>query len=130
MFGEPGVAYVYRIYGVHWCLNAVTDAVDFPAAVLIRAIEPFTGLHHMRRRRGLAPDARDTMLTSGPGKLASALGITSLQNGHVLDTAPLWMEAAESVADADVVIGPRIGINRAADWPLRFHVRGNPWVSR
>jgi DNA-3-methyladenine glycosylase len=130
MFGEPGIAYVYRIYGVHWCLNAVTDSVGFPAAVLIRALEPVKGLHHMRRRRGLPPAAPDRMIASGPGKLAAALGITGAHNAHSLDRSPLWISAGSPVSARDVVAGPRIGITRAADWPLRFHVRGSAWVSR
>jgi DNA-3-methyladenine glycosylase len=130
MFKQPGLAYVYRIYGVHWCLNVVTDEVDFPAAVLIRAIEPTKGLIEMRRRRSLAPSAPDRMIASGPGKLAAALGITGDHNEHPLDRSPLWIEQGTSIAERDIVAGPRIGITRAADWPLRFHEKGCPWVSR
>jgi DNA-3-methyladenine glycosylase len=130
MFKEPGLAYVYRIYGVHWCLNAVTDRVEFPAAVLIRAIEPIVGLIEMRRRRGLDPSAPDRMIASGPGKLAAALGITGDHNEHPLDRSPLWIEQGVSIAKKDVVAGPRIGITKAADWPLRFHEKNSPWASR
>jgi DNA-3-methyladenine glycosylase len=130
MFKEPGLAYVYRIYGVHWCLNAVTDRVEFPAAVLIRAIEPIVGLIEMRRRRGLDPSAPDRMIASGPGKLAASLGITGDHNEHPLDRSPLWIEQGVSIAKKDVVAGPRIGITKAADWPLRFHEKNSPWVSR
>ncbi|HSJ14589.1 MAG TPA: DNA-3-methyladenine glycosylase [Longimicrobiales bacterium] len=131
MFGHPGIAYVYRIYGVHWCLNTVTDEAAFPAAVLIRALEPLRGLDVMRARR--ARDGRtppDRHLASGPGRLAAALGITGALNGHPLDRAPLWIEPGTDVADADVSAGPRIGITRAAEWPLRFCVRGSAWLSR
>jgi DNA-3-methyladenine glycosylase len=131
MFGSPGLAYVYRIYGIHWCLNIVTDEVDYPAAVLIRAIEPVDGIRHMRMRRARGQKhLPDTALTSGPGKLAAALGITGEQDGHQLDRAPLWVSAGEPVPRRHVCAGPRIGISRAADWPLRFWERDNPWVSR
>lgn len=127
MFGAPGIAYVYRIYGVHWCLNAVTDRVDFPGAVLIRALEPLDGAGVMRERRGGVPDRA---LTSGPGKLAAALGITGSLDGHPLDAAPLLIASGEAVPTDEIEVGPRIGISRAADWPLRFCVRRNPHVSR
>jgi DNA-3-methyladenine glycosylase len=130
MFGPPGVAYVYRIYGVHWCLNAVTDTVGFPAAVLIRAVEPLHNLIEMKRRRGIAPTSPDRMIASGPGKLAAALGITGADNGHTLDRAPLWIEQGEAIARRDIVAGPRIGITKAVDLSLRFHERGSPWISR
>lgn len=130
MFGAPGHAYVYRIYGVHWCVNIVTDAPDFPAAVLIRAVEPVSGIPLMRLRRHLTrPGAPDGALGRGPGNVAAALGITGEQDGHRLDTAPLWV-APGGVSDDMVERGPRIGITRAADWPLRFWVRGHPSVSR
>jgi DNA-3-methyladenine glycosylase len=131
MHGAPGIAYVYRIYGMHWCLNVVTDSVDYPAAVLIRAIEPLSGSDVMRRRR--SPGHRrlpDTALTSGPGKLAQALGITGELDAHRLDRAPLYIVSGKAVAPADVMRGPRIGITRAAEWPLRFWERSNPFVSR
>lgn len=135
MFGPPGIAYVYRSYGVHWCLNIVTDAIDYPAAVLIRAIEPIRGLDIMRRRRfGGAPNSGtmppDTRLGSGPGKLASALGITAEQDGHRLDRPPLIVTRGATVSDGAIGRGPRVGITRAADWPLRFFVRGSPHVSK
>lgn len=130
MFGAPGHAYVYRIYGVHWCLNIVTDAPDYPAAVLIRAFEPVSGLAPMRRRRHITrPGAPDAALGRGPGNVAAALGITGAQDGHRLDAAPLWL-APGAVPDDAVERGPRIGITRSADWPLRFWVRGNTSVSR
>jgi DNA-3-methyladenine glycosylase len=144
---------VYRIYGVHWCLNAVTDSDGHPAAVLIRAIEPSIGIDEMHRRRG-QPRAAAHMgvagtagfgtngrrgkahpptgrwLTGGPGRLAQALGITGEFNHHTLDRPPLLFVAGTTVADSDVVMSTRIGVRQAADWPLRFYVRGNPCVSR
>lgn len=130
MFGPPGTAYVYRIYGVHWCLNVVTDAVDFPAAVLIRAVEPLHGIEVMRTRR-TAGQRRlpDPALTAGPGRLAAAFGITGALNGHTLDAPPLWIVAGQPVAEDRVRCGPRIGITRAADWLLRFREADNPFVS-
>jgi DNA-3-methyladenine glycosylase len=131
MYGSPGIAYVYRSYGVHWCLNTVTGHAGFPAAVLVRALEPAAGLELMRQRRtirGRVPG--DRVLCSGPGRLTAALAIDGTLDGHRLDRAPLWIEAGEPVSDADVVQGPRIGITRAADWPLRFCLRSSRWLSR
>ena len=127
MFGPPGIAYVYRIYGMHWCLNVVTGEEDFPAAVLVRAARPVEGIEAMRERRPGRPD-RD--LLRGPGNLCRALAITGEHNFHPVQGAPLWLAAGAPVADADVATGPRIGITRAADAPLRFWVRGDPYVSR
>jgi DNA-3-methyladenine glycosylase len=126
MYGEPGTAYVYLSYGIHWCLNAVTDHVDHPAAVLIRALEPLTGLDAMRARR----DIRDRDLARGPGRLAQALAITGSLDGHPLHMPPLSIHDANPVPPADIVAGPRIGITRATDWPLRFTLRGSRWLSR
>ena len=131
MFGPPGIAYVYRIYGVHWCLNAVTYEKDYPAAVLIRALEPIDGLSVMMQRRfGAYVHGKERQLASGPGKLAAALAIDGAVDGHSLDHAPLWIEQGAPVPRKDIVAGPRIGITRAADWPLRFCVRGCKWLSR
>jgi DNA-3-methyladenine glycosylase len=131
MFGAPGIAYVYRIYGIHWCLNIVTDKLDFPAAVLIRAVEPVTGVAVMRQRRqGRQKPLADRALTSGPGKLAQALGITGAHDAHPLDRPPLFVLPGAALPAAEIASGPRIGISRAADWPLRFWHRGNPHVSR
>jgi DNA-3-methyladenine glycosylase len=129
MFGEPGIAYVYRIYGVHWCLNVVTDRAEFPAAVLIRALEPLTGIDVMRTRRGPVTRNRDRELCSGPGKLAQALAITAAQDGHPLDAPPLMLVRGDEVAGGDIVCTTRVGITRAHDLPLRFFERGNPHVS-
>jgi DNA-3-methyladenine glycosylase len=131
MFGPPGTAYVYRIYGVHWCLNAVTMPEGFPAAVLIRAIEPARGLPTMRRRRWQNGAAGpDRLLASGPGKLAAAFAITGALDGHDLRRSPLSIVSGDFIPDEQVVIGPRIGISRASDWPLRFRVGDSPWVSK
>jgi len=131
MYGPPGIAYIYRSYGVHWCLNAVTGHHDYPAAVLIRALEPREGIEVMRRRRIVdGMPLPDRALCSGPGRLTAALAITRALDGHPLDRPPLWIEAGEALADADVVCGPRIGITRAAEWPLRYRQRASPWVSR
>ncbi len=126
MFGPPGTAYVYLSYGVHWCLNAVSDREEHPGAVLIRALEPLMGLPAMRRRRGM----RDRDLARGPGRLCQALGITGSLNGHVLTDPPLRFLDAPALPDSAVDAGPRIGISRALDWPLRFTVRGSRWLSR
>lgn len=125
MFGPPGTAYVYLSYGVHWCMNAVTDDVDHPGAVLIRALEPVAGIEVMRARRG----TRDRDLARGPGRLGQALGITGALNGHRLQYPPLTFHDAPPLDAASVEAGPRVGISRAADWPLRFMVRDSRWVS-
>jgi DNA-3-methyladenine glycosylase len=126
MFGPPGTAYVYRSYGIHWCLNAVSDRVNHPSAVLIRALEPLIGLPVMRVRRG----TRDRDLARGPGRLCQALGVTGELNGHVLEELPLQILDAPALPEEAVEAGPRIGISRATDWPLRFTLRGSRWLSR
>lgn len=125
MFGPPGTAYVYLSYGIHWCINAVTSRVGHPCAVLIRALEPVAGLETMRARRGTA----DRDLARGPGRLTQALAITGALDGHVLQDPPLVIEDAPPVDPADIAAGPRVGITRAADWPLRFFLRDSRWVS-
>ena len=128
LYGPPGIAYVYFIYGMYWCVNAVTRGEGEPSAVLIRAIEPVVGIDLMRARR---PRARtDVDLTNGPGKLCLALGIGRDENWSDLRRSALRIRAGAPVPDADVVVTPRIGITRCADWPLRFVVRDNPWVSK
>jgi len=127
LFGPPGRAYVYFIYGRYWCLNAVTQPSGIGSAVLIRAIEPLEGLALMRARRPAAHRDRD--LTNGPGKLCAALAIDGRANGWSLARSPLIVRRGIEIADADVVVTPRIGITRAVDWPQRYLVRGNPWVS-
>jgi DNA-3-methyladenine glycosylase len=127
MFGPPGVAYVYLIYGLHSCLNAVTGPEGFPAAVLLRAARPLEGIEAMRERRG---GRADRELLRGPGNLCSALGVDRSLNGHPLSAPPLWIEPGTVVPDAAVATGPRIGIRLAADLPLRYRIAGSPWVSR
>jgi DNA-3-methyladenine glycosylase len=127
LHGPPGHAYVYFIYGMHWCFNAVTREEGHGSAVLIRAIEPIAGLETMRRRRGVE---RDVELTSGPARLCDALAIDRDQDGARLDRGPLRILQDNVVPDEDVVVTPRIGIRKAADWPLRFLIKGNRFVSR
>lgn len=128
LYGRPGNAYVYFIYGMHWCINAVTRAEGLPSAVLIRALEPLEGVDLMRHRRLLARTDRN--LTNGPGKLCAALGIDKRMNGLPLQRHPVVIRAGRSLPEADVVITPRIGITHASDWPLRYFVRDNQFVSR
>jgi DNA-3-methyladenine glycosylase len=125
MYGPPGTAYVFVSYGVHWCLNAVTDHPEFPAAVLIRALEPLAGLETIRQRRG----GRDRDLARGPGRLTQALAITGALDRHPLHRPPLSFHDAPPVDPGLVRAGPRVGITRATDWPLRFTLRDSPWVS-
>ena len=127
LYGAPGIAYVYFIYGVHWCFNAVTREHGLPSAVLVRALEPVEGIGLMRARRPAAKTDRD--LTNGPGKLCAALGIGPKHNGHVLQTPPLWISRGIRYPDEAVVTGPRIGITKAADWPLRWFVAESEYVS-
>lgn len=125
MFGPAGVAYVYFIYGMHWCFNVVTSVRGDPSAVLIRALDPLVGSDVMaHRRRGRRP------LASGPGRLCQALGITGDLNGHDLRRQPLRLLPGWHLDDRDVVATGRIGVRHAADWPLRFHLVGHPAVSR
>jgi DNA-3-methyladenine glycosylase len=127
LFGPPGTAYVYFIYGMHWCVNAVTERDGYPAAVLIRALEPLEGLALMRRRRHTDDDR---LLCSGPGRLCQALGITGALNGAALDSRAIRIGRSADPPIRRSVTTPRIGITRAADWPLRFAVPGSPWTSR
>ena len=124
MFGPPGRAYVYRSYGLHWCLNVVCGVAP-GSAVLIRALEPEHGLDLMRERRGPVPD-RD--LCRGPGRLCQALAITGALDGRSLDEAPFTV--LYRGAQADVVAGGRIGITRGADTPWRFGLAGSRFLSR
>ncbi len=127
LHGPPGRAYVYRIYGLHWCLNAVTLADGIGSAVLLRAVEPVGDLAPLRARRPAARRPRD--LTNGPGKLCAAYDITGADDGSSLMTGRLRIVRGITVPDAAVVVTPRIGISRAADWPLRFLVLANSFVS-
>jgi len=125
MFGPPGHAYVYRSYGVHWCLNFVCEEEGVASAVLIRALEPVHGIDVMRERRGL-DDLR--LLCAGPGRLCQALGITVEHDGLPLDEPPFELLARET--DPDIVVGPRIGITQAADRPWRYGLAGSRFLSR
>lgn len=127
LYGEPGTAYVYFIYGVHWCFNAVTREAGKPSAVLVRAIEPVVGIELMRRRRPQA--RRDQDLTNGPGKLCAALGITGEHSGLDLSRSGLRILRGPRMPDSDVAATTRIGITKAAEWPLRWYVRANAHVS-
>lgn len=128
LYGRPGIAYVYFIYGMHWCFNAVTRAEGMPSAVLVRALEPIAGIESMRKRRPRA--ARDVDLTNGPGKLAAALGIDGSMNLASLQQRPLVIREGQRIEPASIETTPRIGITRAADWPLRYLIRDNPYVSK
>ncbi len=132
MFGPPGRAYIYLIYGMHRCFNVVTGPVGTGEAVLIRALEPLVGLDLMRQRRGLE-DVRN--LCNGPGKLVQALGLGPDHNALRLSQGPLRLLAADSYpvsrpVAAPIIAGPRIGISVAMDIPLRFYPAGNSWVSK
>jgi DNA-3-methyladenine glycosylase len=128
MYGRPGTAYVYFTYGMHWCLNAVTERLGFPAAVLIRALEPLEGLPVMRRRRGRG-GVRDADLCAGPARLCQALGITGRENGGLLTNGRLRI-VRDRRRRAPVAVTGRVGITDAADWPLRFVIAGSEWLSR
>lgn len=125
MFGPPGLLYVYRSYGIHWCLNFVCREEHHGAGVLIRAIEPQHGVARMIERRGVH-ELR--LLCSGPGRVGQALGIVHAMNGCRLDRAPFRVLAAEG--PCEVVTGPRIGISKAAEVPWRFGLAGSKFVSR
>ncbi len=125
MFGPPGHAYVYRSYGIHWCVNFVCADEEVAAAVLIRALEPTHGLDAMRERRGVE-DPR--ALCSGPGKLCQALAITREHDGLPLDVHPFRLEPRADVPE--IVTGPRIGITRATELSWRYALAGSPYVSR
>ncbi len=124
LFGPPGTAYLHLNYGVHWCFNAVTDVEGSPHGVLIRALEPVQGQGHMLLRRGRVE------LTSGPARLAQALGIGPDLQGHRLDEAPLWIERGPTLPEGSLVTTTRIGITRGADLPLRFYDACSRWVSK
>jgi DNA-3-methyladenine glycosylase len=125
MFGPPGFAYVYRSYGIHWCLNFVCEREGSASAVLIRAIEPLEGVAKMRRRRGLS---EERLLCSGPGRLAEALGITHTHNGLALDRLPFALLARAE--KPEIVAGVRIGITKAADLPWRYGLKDSNFLSK
>ncbi len=128
LYGPPGTSYVYFIYGMYWCFNAVTRAEGLPSAVLVRAVEPLDGLPLMHKRRPRIK--RDVDLTNGPGKLCAALGIDGSMSARSLQRKPLVIREGERVPDERVDVTTRIGITKSADWPLRWIVRGNQFVSR
>jgi DNA-3-methyladenine glycosylase len=125
MFGPPGFAYVYRSYGIHWCVNVVCEPEGSASAVLIRALEPTEGLKAMKRRRGLTDER---LLCSGPGRLCQALGITIAHNGLPLDRPPLELFARDQ--EPEIVTGVRIGITKAADLPWRYGLKGSRFLSK
>lgn len=126
LFGAPGTCYVYFIYGNHWCANVVTERDGYPAAVLLRALEPTIGLARMARRRGTRQPG---LLCSGPGRLCQALGITGALNGELLTGPRIVIRAPLPARPLRIAASPRVGISRAVDWPLRFYEAGSPWAS-
>ncbi len=125
MFGPPGFVYVYRSYGIHWCVNFVCEPEGSASAVLIRAIEPLVGLEKMRRRRGLK-DVR--LLCAGPGRLCEALGISRVHNGLPLDAAPFRLE--RRTGPVEIAVGPRIGLTKAVEQPWRYGLTGSRFLSK
>jgi DNA-3-methyladenine glycosylase len=125
MFGPPGFVYVYRSYGIHWCVNFVCEKAGSASAVLIRALQPTHGIPAMRRRRGLHDEKS---LCSGPGKLTEALGITREHNAMALDAPPFALHAR--VGTPDVVAGIRIGLTKAVELPWRYGLKGSKFLSR
>jgi DNA-3-methyladenine glycosylase len=125
MFLAGGHAYVYRSYGVHWCLNLVCEAEGLPAAVLVRALEPLHGLAEMRARRGAVSDR---LLCSGPGRLCQALAVTGEHDGLALDKAPFDLRAR--AFEPQLAIGARIGLTKAPELPWRFGLAGSRYLSR
>ena len=125
MFGPPGTLYVYRSYGIHWCVNVTCEGVGVGAAVLLRALEPTSGLDQMRNRRG---EVADRLLCAGPGRLTQALGITSEHDGLSIGKAPFAL--APPPAAVEIAETPRVGITKAADVPWRYVIKGSRWVSR
>lgn len=128
LFGPPGHAYVYFIYGMYECLNLVAEPEGRPGCVLVRALEPLAGLEVMRRRRPKAGSIEE--LASGPAKLTMAMGITRRQNGADVTRGSLTVRGHRNKPDLEIAATPRIGIRHAKDWPLRFLIAGNRFVSR
>jgi DNA-3-methyladenine glycosylase len=127
LFGPPGSWYVYLSYGMHWCANLVCQRRGLASAVLLRALEPLAGIEVMRERRG---GVEVKHLCSGPGKLCQALGIDRELDGAAMVRSRVIVRRPAGREQPRVAVTPRIGITKAADWPLRFHVAGSPWVSR
>jgi DNA-3-methyladenine glycosylase len=125
MFGPPGYSYVYRSYGIHWCVNFTCEPAGSAAAVLIRALEPLEGIAKMRRRRR-SDDLR--LLCSGPGRLCEALGITRTHNGLALDKPPFELHTRPG--EVEIAIGPRIGLTKAVELPWRYGLKGSRFLSK
>jgi DNA-3-methyladenine glycosylase len=125
MFGPPGFIYVYRSYGIHWCINFVCEKEGSASAVLIRALQPTHGIPTMQRRRGLQ---EERSLCSGPGKLTEALAITDAHNGLALDAPPIALHARPG--KVEVVTGVRIGLTKAVDLPWRYGLAGSKFLSK
>ena len=125
MFGVAGTLYVYRSYGIHWCVNVTCEEEGRGAAVLLRALEPTHGLAEMRRRRG---DVADALLCAGPGRLAQALGITREHDGCSIVEPPFALEVP--AAAVEVAVTPRVGLTKAVDLPWRYVIRDSRWLSR
>jgi DNA-3-methyladenine glycosylase len=125
MFGPPSHVYVYRSYGIHWCMNVVCEKAGSASAVLIRALMPTEGVGQMRRRRRVE-DAR--LLCSGPGRLCEALGVTGKYNGARIDRPPFELRGRAGAVD--IVRGPRIGITKAVGHPWRYGLKGSPYLSK
>jgi DNA-3-methyladenine glycosylase len=125
MFGPPGHAYVYRSYGIHWCLNLVCEEEGTAAAVLLRALEPTHGVQRMRERRRLD---EPRLLAAGPGRLCEALGVTGEHDGRALDRPPFVLLARTD--EPEIAVAPRIGITRGADQPWRYLLKGSRYLSR
>ena len=127
LFAAPGTWYVYLSYGMHWCANLVCEEEGRASAVLLRALEPLKGVAEMAARRGTS-DLR--LLSSGPGRLCEALGITRVLDGISMASSPVTIVSGPAIAEPDTEATPRIGITKAADWPLRYVIAGSPWTSR
>lgn len=127
LFGPPGSWYVYLSYGMHWCANLVCQRSGLASAVLLRALEPVAGLETMRHRRGPLSERE---LCSGPGKLCQALGISRELDGVRMGQSLVVVRPPKADEAARIAVSPRIGITKAVDWPLRFHLAGSPWTSR
>ena len=125
MFGPPGTAYVYRSYGLHWCLNFVCEPEGSAGALLLRALQPVKGLERMRRRRRVKDDV---LLCSGPGRLCEALGVTGDDNGRPLE--PPAFALHPRTERPEIVAGPRIGISKAVELPWRYGIKGSPFLSK
>jgi DNA-3-methyladenine glycosylase len=128
MFGPPGCLYVYFTYGMHYCMNIVTEAEGVAAAVLIRALEPLEGLDIMQTSRG--EKITEKNLCNGPAKLCRAFFISTIQNGHSLQSDDIYISTGENIDDSDIAIATRIGISKGTDLPWRFYIKRNTFVSK